>query len=238
MTRATVFTKWIRWGGRILVLLAFAVGVIVLILWLAGKFAPKVPAKPTTPLSRSADVQGNVEPVRLVRLPLYESAVGTVRAVHETSIGSRLLARVMEVNLKAGQQVRAGDVLVRLDDTDLKAKLQQAQAAVASIEAVRAQAAVDEKRYAELLQSKAVSRQEYEKMATALRICRSRIASSPSDGQRSPGDARLCDHPVSHRRHHHRQAGRCRRYGDTRPDAGHAVRSRCGCNWWPAFGSL
>ena len=48
MTRATVLTKWTRWGGRIVVLLAFAVGVIVLMLWLAGKFSPKVPAKPTT----------------------------------------------------------------------------------------------------------------------------------------------------------------------------------------------
>jgi RND family efflux transporter MFP subunit len=157
-----------RWGGRILVLLTFGVGVIVLTLWLAGKFAPKVPAKPTTPLSRSSDVKGHVELVRLVRLPLYESAVGTVRAVHETTIGSKLLAVVKEANLMAGQRVRTGDVLVRLDDTDLKAKLQQAKAAVASIEAVRAQAAADEKRYAELLSSKAVSREEYEKMATAL----------------------------------------------------------------------
>ena len=168
MIRPTVLTKWTRWGGRILVFLAFAVGVIVLTLWLAGRFAPKVPATPTMPLFQSSDVKGNVEPVRLVRLPLYESAVGTVRAVHETSIGSRLLASVMEINLQAGQNVRTGDVLVRLDDTDLKAKLQQAKAAVASIEAVRAQAAVEEKRYAQLRQSKAVTGQEYEKVATAL----------------------------------------------------------------------
>jgi RND family efflux transporter MFP subunit len=169
MTHGTALTKWIRWGGRIVVLLAFAAGVIILMLWLAGKFAPKVPAKPTTPPSQSSDVKGNVEPVRLVRLPRYESAVGTVRAVHETTIGSKLLARVMEVNLKAGQKVHTGDVLVRLDDTDLKAKLQQATAAVASIEAVRAQAVTDEKRYGQLVQSRAVSRQEYEKMVTALR---------------------------------------------------------------------
>ena len=168
MTRTTVFTTWTRWGGRALVLLAFAVAVILLVLWLAGKFAPKVPATPTAVPARSADLKGNVEPVRLVRLPRYESAVGTVRAVHETSIGSRLLARVMEVNLKAGQPVRTGDVLVRLDDTDLKAKLQQARAAAASIEAVRAQTAVEEKRYAQLLQSKAVSRQQYEQAAVAL----------------------------------------------------------------------
>jgi RND family efflux transporter MFP subunit len=107
--------------------------------------------------------------VRRIRLPLSESAVGTIRAVHETSIGSKLLARVVEVNLKAGQKVQAGDVLVRLDDTDLKAKLQQAKAAVASIEAVRSQAAADERRYAQLVESRAVSRQEYEKAVMALR---------------------------------------------------------------------
>ena len=168
MTRAMVLTKWARWGGRIMVLLAFGVGVIVLTLWLAGKFAPKVPATPTTASSRSADVKGHVEPVRLVRLPLYESAVGTVNAVHETTIGSKLLASVKEANLMAGQKVRSGDVLVRLDDADLKAKLQQAEAAVASTAAARDQAAAEEKRYAQLLSSKAVSLQEYEKAATAL----------------------------------------------------------------------
>ena len=191
-------------------LLAFAVGVILLVLWLAGKFAPKVADKLTPPASASADVPGRVEPVRLVRLPLYESAVGTVRAVHETAIGSRLLARVMEVNLKAGQQVRTGDVLVRLDDTDLRAKLQQAKAAVVSIEAVHAQAVVEENRYAEMLRSNAVSRQGYENMADSPEICRSRVAKSARNGQRSSGDARLCNRPVSYRRHHYRQEGRCR----------------------------
>jgi RND family efflux transporter MFP subunit len=64
--------------------------------------------------------------------------------------------------------VNTGDILVRLDDTDLRAKLQQAKAAVASIEAVRAQAAADEKRYASLIESRAISRQDYEKAVTAL----------------------------------------------------------------------
>ena len=78
--------------------------------------------------------------------------MGTIRAVHETTHRLEAAGRVVEVNLKAGQKVRKGDVLVRLDDTDLRAKLQQAKAAVASAEAVRAQAAADEKRYAQLVQ--------------------------------------------------------------------------------------
>jgi RND family efflux transporter MFP subunit len=103
-----------------------------------------------------------------VRLPRSESSVGTIRAVHETSIGSRLLARVEEVNLKAGQQVLAGDVLVRLNDTDLQARLQQAKAAVTRAEAHRTQAANEEQRYARLVESRAISRQEHEKAVTTL----------------------------------------------------------------------
>jgi len=118
-----------------LVLLGFAAGVVVLLLWLAGKFSPKVPVKNATAQPQGSHVAGQLVPVRLIRLPLSESAVGTIRAVHETSIGSKLLARVIEVNLKAGQKVQTGDVLIRLDDADLRAKLQQAKAAVASAEA-------------------------------------------------------------------------------------------------------
>jgi RND family efflux transporter MFP subunit len=137
-------------------------------LWLAGKFAPKVPATTATQ-PRPSPVEGRVVKVRLVRLPLSESAVGTIRAVHETSIGSKLLARVVEVNLKAGQRVRAGDVLVRLDDTDLQARLKQAKAAVASSEAHRVQTAADEKRAAELVQRNVVTQQEYDKLVAAAR---------------------------------------------------------------------
>ena len=158
-----------RWVGRTAVVLAFVAGVTLLLLWLAGKFAPKVPTAGTERRPAEREVAGRVIPARLIRIPLVESAVGTIRAVHETTIGSKLMARVMEVNLKAGQHVHAGDVLVQLDDADLRAKLEQAAAAVTAAEAAYAQAITDEKRYSGLLKSNAVSRQDYEKTATGLK---------------------------------------------------------------------
>jgi RND family efflux transporter MFP subunit len=137
-------------------------------LWLAGRFEPKVPAT-TAGKQEVAQRQGRAVPVELIRLPRSESAVGTIRAVHEVNIGSRILARVVAVNLKAGQKVQAGDVLLQLDDTDLQAKLQQAKAAEAAAQAAYGQAAADEKRFAALVKNNAVSRQQYEQMATALR---------------------------------------------------------------------
>ena len=134
----------LRWAPA--VLLTLAVGVAVLLLWLAGRFAPKVPMSNQRAQVPKPESPERVVTVRSVRLPLSETAVGTIRPVHETTIGSKLLARVVEVNLKAGQVVQAGDVLVRLDDTDLRARLKQAEAVLKAAEAARAQAEADANR--------------------------------------------------------------------------------------------
>jgi RND family efflux transporter MFP subunit len=165
----TALKRVIHWIGRGAVLLGFAAGVVALMLWLAGWFSPKMPATTAANQAQTPTINGQLVKVQLIRLPLSESAVGSIRAVHETSIGSKLLARVVEVNLKAGQKVRAGDILVRLDGADLLAKLQQAKAAVTSLDAARAQAVRDEKRAAELIVANAISRSEYEKLGTDVR---------------------------------------------------------------------
>ena len=164
----TFLLRLAGWTIRLAIYIGFTAGVIVLMLYLAGKFTPKVPNTAESARPQAQKVSGSVVKVQFIRLPLYESAVGTIRSVHETTISSKLLARVVEVNLKAGQSVHAGEVLVRLDDTDLRAKLQQAKAAVASADAVHAQAVSDERRAAQLRKSNVVSQQEYEKDVTAV----------------------------------------------------------------------
>jgi membrane fusion protein (multidrug efflux system) len=168
-TNRMTVRKWAGWGSRAALSLVFAIGVTVLLLWLAGRFSPKVSAQTESAAVSENEAPGSVAAVRLVRLPMVETAVGTIRPVHETAIGARLLARVVEVNLKAGQVVNAGDVLVRLDDLDLRARLRQAEAILNAAEAARAQAEADANRAARLLQSRAVSRQENERDTTALR---------------------------------------------------------------------
>lgn len=163
-------TRWgLEFAGRLVLLLAFVGAGVVLMMWLAGKFSPKVSSMVQTPCCSEPGISGRAVAVRHIRIPRIESSVGTIRAVHETTIGSKLLARVVEAQLKAGQKMHEGDVLVRLDDADLQAKLNQALAAVTSAEATHAQVLRDEKRNRELLKSNTVTRQEYEKTATAAR---------------------------------------------------------------------
>jgi RND family efflux transporter MFP subunit len=160
--------RLLRWGSRTLLLVGFAAGVVVLVLWLSGKFSAKVPMDREPAESGPPAANAQIVKVREIPQPRIESAVGTIQAVHEATVGSRLLARVVSISpkLKAGQPVQEGDILLQLDETGLEAKVKQAKSAVVAAEALRAQAASDVKDFAPLLKSKAISRQTYDNAVT------------------------------------------------------------------------
>jgi HlyD family secretion protein len=70
---------------------------------------------------------------RVVRRDFVESVVasGHVEAPHRLTIGAQGVGQVLRVPVAEGQSVKAGQVLVELDDTELRANAAQADAAVA-----------------------------------------------------------------------------------------------------------
>ena len=158
----------VKMGG---VGVGFTVVVVVLIMALAGHFHPKVgeaAAGKSEAAGRPAtDV--HLTEARLITVPAVESAVGTIRAVHETAVASKLLAKVLEVRVIAGQVVKKGDLLVRLDDQDLRAKLDQAAAAVSAAQAARDQAQVEYNRVKDLADQHVAAPIEFERVQTALK---------------------------------------------------------------------
>lgn len=147
----------------------FTVVVGLLILWLAGVFHPKIPQRsgPAPHGAVRAIDEAALHEARLIRVPAIESAVGTVRAVHEAAIGSKLLAKVREIRVVAGQSVRRGDILVRLEDEDLRARVQQAAAAVESARAARDQARIELERVQRLFEQSSAAPIELERARTA-----------------------------------------------------------------------
>lgn len=144
--------------------------VVLLLLWLAGTFHPKVaPAAADDAAGRRVPAGAKLAPVRSIRVPRMEAAVGSIRAVHETSVASKLLARVVEVGVQAGRSVEQDEVLVRLDDADLKNRLEQAEAVLVSAEAQRDQARIEADRVARLIEQHAASGIENERTQTALK---------------------------------------------------------------------
>lgn len=65
-------------------------------------------------------------------------ASGYVLARRQATLSAKILGKVTEVNFEEGQQVKAGDIVARLDDTNYKAALNQAQA-----QALQAKTALD-----------------------------------------------------------------------------------------------
>ena len=69
--------------------------------------------------------------------PLQNSLVfsSRVASVARTDLASTLTSRVEKVLVREGDQVKAGQLLIALDDDDLRAQLQQAQAALGTADA-------------------------------------------------------------------------------------------------------
>lgn len=150
-------------------LLVFAACVVVLMLWLGGAFKPKVAHDAPAAGAGRAIGSGRVVEVVTRTLPLEETAVGAIQPVHRVEMASRLLARVLEVNVTAGQHVTKGEVLVRLESSDLTARRAQAESAVAQAQAALDQARVEATRMRAAFEVNAVSAIEMDRAANALK---------------------------------------------------------------------
>src|SRR6187200_3242490 len=87
---------------------------------------------------------------------------GIVEARVQSDLGFRVGGKILERSVNMGQRVQKGQILMRLDSADLKLSLAAQQANVEAARAKYVQAKADEARFAPLVESGAVSRQEYD----------------------------------------------------------------------------
>jgi RND family efflux transporter MFP subunit len=93
----------------------------------------------------------------------FEEVVGSVQSRQRAEIGPKVSARVERILVVPGSVVRAGDLLVQLDDREIQARLDQA---VATLE----QADNDLRRYVELLQQDTITQAEFDAVQARQRI--------------------------------------------------------------------
>ena len=128
-------------------LLAIVMSAVVtlMLLILAGVFHRKVQSENananTTIASELPTLRTHA--VERIVLPRYKTATGTVKQIHESAVASKLLARVVEMNIVAGQTVIQDQILVKLDDAELQARLKQAEAGLVNAQVQRDKAELD-----------------------------------------------------------------------------------------------
>jgi len=131
-------------------------------------------------------VQAHLQTVQASEVAKHYIASGTVSSDHRIAVSSRLSGYIRAVNVKEGDRVKLGQVLVQIDPVDARQQLAQAKADLADAKA-------DLQRFSELLKSNAVSRQQFDKTELRYKVAKSKVAqaenqlsyasiSSPVDG--------------------------------------------------------
>lgn len=104
------------------------------------------------------------------------SATGSLSAVDNVDISSKITGRIVKVYVEENQHVNAGDVLVKLDDTSLKATLAQAQAKLEK-------ASADYTRYSGLVEQGAISEASFDGYRSEYLVALSNYEKAASDVQ-------------------------------------------------------
>jgi membrane fusion protein (multidrug efflux system) len=112
----------------ILSLLAIVV-LLLMIAWMAGLFGEKIQPGLN---SISNSYSGNPVAVESVNVTIYEKVPASVEATQATLISSRLMARISSVNVRAGDAVKNGDLLLELENSEIRAQVQGARARISA----------------------------------------------------------------------------------------------------------
>ncbi|MFT5658468.1 MAG: membrane fusion protein (multidrug efflux system) [Gammaproteobacteria bacterium] len=135
-------------------------GLLLTIVWMAGMFSAKV-APDTLPLTTRSAQQTFT--VTSVNLPRIESMPAGIRARETTLIGSRIMARIEKIHVRAGDMVKKGSLLVNLENSALKTQIAQDKARIASIQALVDEAKSNLQRMQNLKQQGLVSISDFDK---------------------------------------------------------------------------
>ncbi|HWL82935.1 MAG TPA: efflux RND transporter periplasmic adaptor subunit [Roseomonas sp.] len=109
-------------------------------------------------------------------LRLTLDALGTVQALNSVTVRSQVTGQLTEVLFREGQEVKAGEVLARIDDRTYVAALAQAQAKKAYDQAQLENARTDLKRYQGLLAANGVTRQQVDTQRAQVAMYEAQVA--------------------------------------------------------------
>jgi RND family efflux transporter MFP subunit len=114
---------------------------------------------------------------------------GIIGARVQSDLGFRVAGKIVERLVNVGQQVKAGQPLMRIDGTDLRLALTAKRNAVAAARASVVQLDADERRYANLLNNGWVSRQRYEQARAASDTAEAQLAAAEAEARVAENEA-------------------------------------------------
>ncbi|MBC7416192.1 MAG: efflux RND transporter periplasmic adaptor subunit [Herminiimonas sp.] len=117
------------------------------------------------------------------RIALTTELPGRVEASRVAQVRARVPGIVLKRSFREGSEVKAGEILFRIDPAPLQATFSSTEAAVAKADANLAQATLKTQRYKPLVETNAISRQEYDDALTAQKQATADLATARATRQ-------------------------------------------------------
>jgi membrane fusion protein (multidrug efflux system) len=125
----------------------------------------------------------SVVTVAAERVAVTKELPGRLEATRVAQVRARVPGIVTKRVFREGSEVKAGEVLFRIDPAPFQAAYNSAQATVAKAEANLAQANLKAKRYKPLVETNAISKQEYDDALTAQKQAEADVAAARAGQQ-------------------------------------------------------
>ena len=152
---------WKLWAGL--------AGLVVIMGWAAGCHQTRLPpGQVDAPLGRPLPEHARLLTLSNVWIHPLVQVVGTVASERTVHMSARLPAYIREIPVTAGQPVRQGDLLVTLDDRDVREQVKAAEARLGRAETEFA-------RVARLLETGAATQRDYDVAEAALSATRAEV---------------------------------------------------------------
>jgi RND family efflux transporter MFP subunit len=152
-----------------------ALVVLAAVAWLSGSCGERVAPGELDVAAERVPAEAHTATVEAVDGPVTEQVSGTVASARQTTVSSKILARIASVAVGAGSVVSEGDLLIRLDARDLDAREREAaeglRGARARLELARTELARIEK----LVASDVASRQQLDRARSAFEVARADV---------------------------------------------------------------
>ncbi|MBO5643095.1 MAG: efflux RND transporter periplasmic adaptor subunit [Kiritimatiellae bacterium] len=113
-------------------------------------------------------------------------------SISEVAVRPQVTGEILEVGFKNGQKVNKGDVLYRIDPVKYVAAEKNALAKVAQIDSNLEYAQKLELRYRELVKTRAVPQDDYDRVKSELKACQASKAAAEADLQAAQDDLMHC----------------------------------------------
>ena len=167
--RIRIPAQWLARSARLLTFVIGLVAVVVTIAWLSGMFEDKIePGWAQRGTQQYTDQPTDV--VHEIEKSYIEEAVGTLKASSRTIVSAKVLATIDEILVAAGDQVQQGQELIRLDNKEYQARLDQSKRALEAAAANRSEAEKQFERIELLAKQNAASRAEFDRASRDVQV--------------------------------------------------------------------